>query len=53
MRKLNEFKVNVFYNNNGKTLQELMNDLFTLFVKNKTEDSCNSTESELTYLCNN
>lgn len=51
--KMYEFKINVFYNENGKTLQELMNDLFVLYVKNRVEESCNYIESELTYIYNN
>ena len=50
MRKLNKFKVNVFYNENGEFLQKIIDDLFISYVKNKVEEKCNSNKNELTYI---
>lgn len=46
---MNEFKVNIFYKNDGYTFQMLMNELFLNFIKNNIDATCNNYNKELIY----
>lgn len=46
---MNEFKVNIFFKNDGCSLQFLMNELFLNFIKSNIDATCNDNNKELLY----
>lgn len=50
---MNEFKVNLNFKENGKNLEEIMEGLFIIFIKNKLTSYCKNFENELKYVMDN
>lgn len=47
---MNEFKINLVFKDSTITFQDLMNDIFAQFVKNKINATCNNVKKELSYI---